>query len=66
MLVFSPSPLLEADVCVLTGTASPDVVPVDMYRRLTEDIRANDTPVVADLSGDQLTARSREAWTSRR
>jgi 1-phosphofructokinase len=23
---------LEADVCVLTGTPSPDVVPVDIYR----------------------------------
>lgn len=47
---------LEADVCVLTGTPSPDVVPMEMYRRLAEDIRANDTAVVADLSGDQLTA----------
>ncbi len=47
---------LESDVCVLTGTPSPDVVPADMYRRLAEDIRANDTAVVADLSGDQLTA----------
>jgi 1-phosphofructokinase len=47
---------LEADVCVLTGTPSPDVVPADMYRRLAEDIRANDTAIVADLSGDQLTA----------
>lgn len=47
---------LEADVCVLTGTPSPDVLPADMYRRLAEDIRANDTAVVADLSGDQLTA----------
>jgi 1-phosphofructokinase len=47
---------LEADVCVLTGTPSPEVVPADIYRRLAEDIRANDTMVVADLSGDQLTA----------
>ena len=41
---------LEADACVLTGTPSPEVVPADMYRRLAEDIRANDIPVVADLS----------------
>ena len=46
----------EADACVLTGTPSPEVVPADMYRRLAEDIRSNDIPVVADLSGDQLTA----------
>jgi 1-phosphofructokinase len=47
---------MEADVCVLTGTPSPDVVPADMYRRLAEDVRANDTAVVADLSGDQFEA----------
>jgi 1-phosphofructokinase len=47
---------LEADACVLTGTPSPEVVPADMYRRLAEDIRTNDIPVLADLSGDQLTA----------
>lgn len=47
---------LEAGVCVLTGTPSPDVVPVDVYRRLAEDVRANGATVVADLSGDQLSA----------
>ncbi len=47
---------LTADVCVLTGTPSPDVVPTEVYRRLAKDLRANDTTVVADLSGDQLTA----------
>ncbi len=47
---------LEADVCVLTGTPSPDVVPTEVYRRLAHDLRSNDTMVVADLSGDQLTA----------
>ena len=47
---------LEADVCVLTGTPSPEVVPVDVYRRLADDLRANDTAVVADLSGEQLSA----------
>ncbi len=47
---------LDADVCVLSGTPSPDAVPVDVYRRLAEDVRANGTMVVADLSGDQLSA----------
>ncbi|HEX2193243.1 MAG TPA: PfkB family carbohydrate kinase [Acidimicrobiales bacterium] len=47
---------LDTDVCVLTGTPSPGVVPVEVYRRLAEDLRANDTMVVADLSGDQLTS----------
>ncbi len=47
---------LEASVCVLSGTPSPDAVPVDVYRRLAEDVRANGTKVVADLSGDQLRA----------
>jgi 1-phosphofructokinase len=47
---------LEADVCVLSGTPSPNVVPDDVYRRLGEDLRANGTAVVADLSGDQLRA----------
>jgi 1-phosphofructokinase len=47
---------LEADVCVLTGTPSDDVVPTDVYRRLASDLRDNDTAVVADLSGDQLTS----------
>jgi len=47
---------LEASVCVLSGTPSPDAVPVDVYGRLAEDVRANGTTVVADLSGDQLRA----------
>lgn len=47
---------LEAGVCVLSGTPSPDVVPAEVYRRLAEDVRANGTKVVADLSGDQLRA----------
>ena len=47
---------LEAGMCVLSGTPSPDAVPVDVYGRLAEDVRANGTKVVADLSGDQLRA----------
>jgi 1-phosphofructokinase len=47
---------LEADVCVLGGPGkwSPPVVPADFYRRLAGDLRANQKPVVADLSGEPL------------
>jgi 1-phosphofructokinase len=45
---------LEAGVAVLAGAgpwATP-VLPADHYRRLAIDLRANGTPVVADLSGE--------------
>lgn len=44
---------LRSRICVLGGyhpTSKP--VPVDHYRRLAADLRANGTMVVADLSGD--------------
>ena len=42
---------------VLSGPEDgAEVVPVDFYRRLTVDIRANGGRVVADLSGDRLDA----------
>jgi 1-phosphofructokinase len=47
---------LKADVSVLSGTADPKIVPAEVYRRLCADIRANGGRVVADLSGEQLTA----------
>lgn len=47
---------LTAGVMVLTGMAHPDVVPVDLYRRLAVDLRENGCRVVADLSGDTLDA----------
>jgi 1-phosphofructokinase len=47
---------LRATVTVLSGTPDPATVPADLYRRLSADIRANGGRVVADLSGDQLTA----------
>jgi 1-phosphofructokinase len=52
---------LEADVAVLGGpdtldVAPPATVPPDTYRRLAADLRAVDVPVVADLSGEPLTA----------
>ncbi|HZP29122.1 MAG TPA: PfkB family carbohydrate kinase [Acidimicrobiia bacterium] len=47
---------LDAGVCVLTGVPAADVLPVDTYRRLAGDLRANGVTVVADLSGEQLDA----------
>ena len=47
---------LRADICVLSGPAEPSVVPPDIYRRLAADLTNNGARVVADLSGDHLTA----------
>lgn len=47
---------LAAGVMVLTGPAHPDRVPVDIFRRLAVDLRANGCQVLADLSGDPLDA----------
>ncbi|MEU4567968.1 PfkB family carbohydrate kinase [Micromonospora sp. NPDC023956] len=47
---------LRAPVSVLSGPADPSVVDPDIYRRLAADLTANDTVVVADLSGAYLTA----------
>ncbi|SCF37905.1 1-phosphofructokinase [Micromonospora echinospora] len=47
---------LRAPVSVLSGPADPSVVDPDIYRRLAADLTANDAVVVADLSGDYLTA----------
>jgi 1-phosphofructokinase len=47
---------LAAEVCVLSGAASPAVVPPDMYRRLAADLGRNGRRVVADLSGEHLRA----------
>src|SRR5438132_958795 len=47
---------LTARVCVLGGPSRDDVVPADTYRRLTADLRANGTLVVADLVGEPLDA----------
>ena len=46
---------LEASVSVLAGTVDT-VVPDETYQRLAHDLRTNDRPVVADLSGTQLRA----------
>jgi 1-phosphofructokinase len=47
---------LRSAVTVLSGTQDPATVPADLFRRLSADLRANGGRVVADLSGDQLTA----------
>jgi 1-phosphofructokinase len=47
---------LGADVCVLGGPGGDDIVPADVYRRLTSDLVANGGTVVADLSGRLLDA----------
>lgn len=45
---------LEAGVAVLTGLASPAVMPADVYCRLAHDLTANGVVVVADLSHEPL------------
>lgn len=47
---------LESQVCVLAGTDPATLVDPSIYSRLVEDLAANGTPVVADLSGPQLEA----------
>ncbi|MEV0134312.1 PfkB family carbohydrate kinase [Dactylosporangium sp. NPDC050688] len=47
---------LRSDVTVLSGPADPRVVDPDVYRRLSTDLTANGTRVVADLSGGHLAA----------
>ena len=47
---------LESEVAVLAGPGpwETPVLPADIYRRLTTDLRANGKAVIADLSGDSL------------
>jgi 1-phosphofructokinase len=45
---------LEAGVAVLTGLASPAIMPAEVYRRLAHDLTANGVVVVADLSHEPL------------
>jgi 1-phosphofructokinase len=46
---------IEAGTCVLTGSMPSPVGP-DIYQRLATDLRRNNVDVVADLSGEFLTA----------
>jgi 1-phosphofructokinase len=47
---------LECGMAVLTGTPSPDVMNPEVYHRVAADLTALGVPVVADLSGEPLTA----------
>jgi 1-phosphofructokinase len=47
---------LTSDVCVLGGPPTSNQLPADVYRRLAADLRANGKTVIADLSGELLTA----------
>ena len=47
---------LRSKVAVLSGPAAPEIVDPEVYRRLAADLTANGVRVVADLSGDLLTA----------
>jgi 1-phosphofructokinase len=47
---------LRADVAVLSGVRDHGVVESDVYRRLAGDLRRNGCKVVADLTGDYLSA----------
>ena len=47
---------LTADLVILSGPASEDALPADVYRRLAADLRTGGRRVVVDLAGDRLTA----------
>ncbi|HEX7745864.1 MAG TPA: PfkB family carbohydrate kinase [Micromonosporaceae bacterium] len=47
---------LLAPVSVLSGPGDPELVPADVYRRLSADLGTNGSQVVADLSGEHLAA----------
>jgi 1-phosphofructokinase len=45
---------LASSACVVTGPATPDLLPEDLYRRLGADLAATGVGVVADLHGPEL------------
>jgi 1-phosphofructokinase len=47
---------LDADITLLTGPRHERVLPGDFYERLAADLRTNDRPVIADLTGEPLEA----------
>jgi len=47
---------LGADLVILSGPASEDALPADVYRRLAADLRTGGRRVIVDLAGDRLTA----------
>lgn len=47
---------LSADLVILSGPASEDALPADVYRRLAADLSTGGRRVIVDLAGDRLTA----------
>ena len=47
---------LDADAVFLTGPRNEGVLPAAVFERLCRDLRTEDCLVLADLSGDALTA----------
>lgn len=47
---------MATNISVLAGPMNPSAVPPDLYRRLAADLGATGRTVVADLSGEPLTA----------
>lgn len=47
---------LDASLVILSGPASEDALPADVYRRLAADLRTAKRRVLADLAGDRLDA----------
>ena len=50
---------LDSDATLVTGPRNEGVLPTHVFERLCRDLRANGRPVIADLSGDALTAALR-------
>ena len=47
---------LDAGIVILSGPASDNALPSDVYRRLAADLRRGGRRVIVDLAGDRLTA----------
>lgn len=47
---------LDAKACLLSGPAEPSTVPSQVYRRLARDLSGDGRHIVADLSGEDLSA----------
>jgi 1-phosphofructokinase len=47
---------LGADLVILSGPASENALPADVYRRLAADLRSGGRRVIVDLAGDRLTS----------
>lgn len=50
---------LDADLTLLTGPRNEGVLPAEVFERLTRDLKENGRIVLADLSGEPLTATLR-------